>query len=138
MARTMPTAPQPPTTSELFANVRHNYFRLYFHYIYFNVARYTYLQADNIFSMLMLGPIVVAAKITLGALNQISNAFGRVTPVVPVSWSTPGRRSSSCCRSTSACAPSRRRWRVSRCREIDSAYLERQQAGERRAGPDHR
>ena len=29
---------QPPTSSELFANVRKNYFRLYFHYIYFNVA----------------------------------------------------------------------------------------------------
>ena len=31
---------QPPTVAELFANVRHNYFRLYFHYIYFNVVRY--------------------------------------------------------------------------------------------------
>ena len=32
---------QPIKTTELFDNVRHNYFRLYFHYIYFNVVRYT-------------------------------------------------------------------------------------------------
>ncbi|MCA0029844.1 MULTISPECIES: peptide antibiotic transporter SbmA [unclassified Mesorhizobium] len=82
---------QPATTSELFANVRHNYFRLYFHYIYFNVVRYTYLQADNIFSLLILGPSLVAHKITFGALNQISNAFGKVTGSLQfllTSWST--------------------------------------------------
>ena len=56
MARIDADRAQPPTTAELFANVRHNYFRLYFHYIYFNVVRYTYLQADNIFSLLILGP----------------------------------------------------------------------------------
>ena len=82
---------QPATTAELFANVRHNYFRLYFHYIYFNVVRYTYLQADNIFSFLILGPSIVAHKITFGALNQISNAFGKVTNSLQFllnSWST--------------------------------------------------
>jgi len=82
---------QPATTAELFANVRHNYFRLYFHYIYFNVVRYTYLQADNIFSLLILGPSLVAHKITFGALNQISNAFGKVTGSLQfllTSWST--------------------------------------------------
>ncbi|RUY79628.1 SbmA/BacA-like family transporter, partial [Mesorhizobium sp. M7A.F.Ca.CA.003.01.2.1] len=82
---------QPATTAELFENVRHNYFRLYFHYIYFNVVRYTYLQADNIFSLLILGPSLVAHKITFGALNQISNAFGKVTGSLQfllTSWST--------------------------------------------------
>lgn len=82
---------QPATTTELFTNVRRNYFRLYFHYIYFNVVRYTYLQADNIFSFLILGPSIVAHKITFGALNQISNAFGKVTNSLQFllnSWST--------------------------------------------------
>lgn len=82
---------QPATTAQLFANVRHNYFRLYFHYIYFNVVRYTYLQADNIFSMLILGPSFVAHKITLGAFSQITNAFSRVTGSLQfllTSWST--------------------------------------------------
>lgn len=82
---------QPATTTELFSNVRRNYFRLYAHYIYFNVVRYTYLQADNIFSFFILGPSIVAHKITLGPMNQISNAFGRVTGSLQFllnSWST--------------------------------------------------
>jgi peptide/bleomycin uptake transporter len=82
---------RPETTTELFNDVRRNYFRLYFHYIYFNVVRYTYLQADNIFSFIILGPSLVAHKITFGALNQISNAFGRVTNSLQFllnSWST--------------------------------------------------
>ncbi|KQT85573.1 peptide antibiotic transporter SbmA [Aurantimonas sp. Leaf443] len=69
---------QPPTVAELFANVRRNYFRLYFHYMYFNVARIGYLQADNIFPMLILGPTIVVGAITLGAMNQILNAFDQV------------------------------------------------------------
>jgi len=82
---------QPATKTQLFTNVRRNYFKLYFHYIYFNVVRYTYLQADNIFSLLILGPSLVAHKITFGALNQISNAFGKVTNSLQFllnSWST--------------------------------------------------
>jgi peptide/bleomycin uptake transporter len=70
---------QPATVTELFSNVRRNYFRLYFHYVYFNVVRYTYLQANNIFSLLILGPSIVAGTITLGLLNQISYAFSQVT-----------------------------------------------------------
>jgi peptide/bleomycin uptake transporter len=68
----------PPTVAELFANVRHNYFRLYFNYMYFNVARILYLQTDNIFPFIVLVPTIVAGKITLGAMNQILNAFGQV------------------------------------------------------------
>jgi peptide/bleomycin uptake transporter len=68
----------PPTVAELFANVRRNYFRLYFHYSYFNVARISYLQIDNIFPYVVLAPTMVAGKITLGALNQILNAFEQV------------------------------------------------------------
>jgi peptide/bleomycin uptake transporter len=69
---------QPLTVSELFANVRRNYFRLYFHYMYFNVARYFYLQTDNIFPYIVLAPTIIAGKITLGAMQQILNAFGQV------------------------------------------------------------
>jgi peptide/bleomycin uptake transporter len=70
---------QPPTVQELFENVRRNYFRLYFHYVYFNVVRYVYLQANNIFSLLLMAPSIVAGTITLGLLNQISYAFSQVT-----------------------------------------------------------
>ncbi len=41
----------PPTVRELFSAVRHNYFRLYFHYMYFNIARILYLQVDNVFGL---------------------------------------------------------------------------------------
>ncbi len=46
----------PATLRELFGFVRQNYFRLYFHYLYFNLARGIYLQSDNIFSYFILIP----------------------------------------------------------------------------------
>jgi len=70
---------QPPTVAELFSHVRQNYFRLYFHYMYFNVFRGMYLQADNIFSYLILIPTIAAGKITFGILQQILTAFGQVS-----------------------------------------------------------
>ncbi len=72
-------AAQPPTAKELFANVRKNYFKLYFHYMYFNVARMLYLQADNIFGYFILIPTIVAGTITFGILQQILTAFGQVS-----------------------------------------------------------
>jgi peptide/bleomycin uptake transporter len=73
-----PSRAQPPTVAELFGWVRHNYFRLYFHYMYFNVARISYLQFDNIFPYIVLAPTIVAGKITLGPMQQILSAFERV------------------------------------------------------------
>lgn len=70
---------QPPTLRELFANVRRNYFRLYFHYAYFNVARSFYLQADNIFAYVILVPTIAAGAITFGILQQILTAFTQVS-----------------------------------------------------------
>lgn len=73
-----PNRAQPPTMAELFANVRRNYFRLYLNYMYFNVGRILYLQTDNIFPYLVLAPTIVAGKISLGALTQITNVFDQV------------------------------------------------------------
>ena len=72
------TRAQPQTVAELFSAVRKNYFRLYFNYMYFNVGRILYLQTDNIFPYIVLAPTIVAGKITLGAMQQILNAFGQV------------------------------------------------------------
>lgn len=69
---------EPPTVRELFSDVRRNYFRLYFHYMYFNVARIFYLQIDNVFGYVILAPAIVAGTITLGLMNQILNALGQV------------------------------------------------------------
>jgi len=73
-----PARASPPTVAQLFANVRRNYFRLYFHYMYFNVARIFYLQADNLFSLFVLVPSIVAGRLTLGLLTQITNVFDQV------------------------------------------------------------
>ena len=70
---------QPPTLRELFANVRKNYFRIYFHYMYFNVARMLYIQADNIFVYVLLVPTIAAGAITFGILQQILTAFNQVS-----------------------------------------------------------
>ncbi len=81
----------PPTVRELFANVRTNYFRLYFHYLYFNIARSFYIQADNLFVYFILVPTIVGGKITYGILQQILTAFGQVSgsfQYLVNSWST--------------------------------------------------
>ncbi len=69
---------QPPTLHELFRNVRANYFRLYLNYLYFNVVRYGYLQASVLVPYIALAPSIVAGGLTLGAMQQIIRAFGRV------------------------------------------------------------
>ena len=69
---------QPPTLAELFAKVRHSYFRLYFNYLYFNIGRYLYLQTDNIFPYIILVPTLAAGAITFGLFQQILNAFEQV------------------------------------------------------------
>jgi peptide/bleomycin uptake transporter len=69
----------PITLKELFGNVRKNYFKLYFHYMYFNVFRSFYIQADNVFGYVLLIPTMAAAAITFGQFQQILTAFGRVT-----------------------------------------------------------
>jgi peptide/bleomycin uptake transporter len=68
----------PLTVRALFEDVRRNYFRLYFNYMYFNVGRIIYLQIDNIFPYIVLAPAIVAGAITLGLLQQILNAFDQV------------------------------------------------------------
>jgi peptide/bleomycin uptake transporter len=68
----------PPTFRQLFANVQRNYFRLYFHYTYFNLARYAYLQVAAYVPLLTLSPSILAGTLTLGIYQQVQNAFGQV------------------------------------------------------------
>lgn len=69
---------QPPTLAELFANVRKNYFTLYAHYVYFDVVRYLYIQADAVFATLILVPTLAVGRITFGVFQQIVSAFTQV------------------------------------------------------------
>ncbi|MFW1951533.1 peptide antibiotic transporter SbmA [Acinetobacter beijerinckii] len=68
----------PLTLKELFSRVRYNYFKLYFHYAYFNLVAIWYKQLDILYSLVVLFPAISAGKMTLGLINQISNIFDKV------------------------------------------------------------
>jgi peptide/bleomycin uptake transporter len=75
----------------LFGDVRANYFRLYLNFLYFNIARYGYLQASAMVAYISLGPTIVAGALTLGVMNQTLRAFSRVESSFQFlvnSWST--------------------------------------------------
>jgi peptide/bleomycin uptake transporter len=86
-----PSRASPPVAHSLFQNVRHNYFRLFFHYLYFDVVKWSYLQASVLVPLVAMGPTVVAGVITLGVYQQIARAFDKVTEsfqYLVYSWST--------------------------------------------------
>ena len=81
----------PPTVRDLFFNVRRNYFRLFFHYMYFDIAKWSYLQFGVLVPYIILAPTIVAGAITLGVMQQIVRAFGQVESSFQFlvrSWST--------------------------------------------------
>lgn len=80
-----------PVAASLFGNVRRNYFRLFFHYLYFDVVKWSYLQFGVLVPYIALGPTLVAGLITLGVMQQIVRAFGRVEQsfqYLVLSWTT--------------------------------------------------
>jgi peptide/bleomycin uptake transporter len=81
----------PPVAATLFGDVRRNYFRLFFHYLYFDVVKWSYLQFGVLVPYIALGPTLVAGLITLGVMQQIVRAFGRVESsfqYLVLSWTT--------------------------------------------------
>ena len=81
----------PPVAQKLFDGVRTNYFRLFFHYLYFDVAKWSYIQFGVLVPYIALGPTLVGGVITLGIMQQIVRAFGRVESAfqfLVLSWST--------------------------------------------------
>ncbi|MFV5586217.1 peptide antibiotic transporter SbmA [Acinetobacter oleivorans] len=69
---------KPATLRELFSKVRKNYFRLYFHYAYFNLVATWYKQLDILYSLVVLFPAIASGKMTLGLINQIGGVFDKV------------------------------------------------------------
>ena len=69
----------PLTVRELFGNVQKNYFRLYFHYTYFNLARYAYLNMVGYVPLLTMAPTILAGGLTMGIYQQVQLAFGQVS-----------------------------------------------------------
>ena len=82
---------KPPTIAELFSRVRYIHFKSYFHYLYFNACKWSYFQFMVIVPYLALAPTIVTGAVTLGFVQQITRAFGRVEGSLQFlvrSWST--------------------------------------------------
>ena len=69
---------RPKTIEELFDGVRSIHFLSYIRYLYFNIGRIAYLQANVLSAYVFLAPAIVAGAVTLGVMQQIIRAFGRV------------------------------------------------------------
>ena len=62
----------------MFDGVRDIHFLSYLRYLYFNIGRIAYLQANVLSAYVFLAPAIVAGAVTLGVMQQIIRAFGRV------------------------------------------------------------
>ena len=69
---------QPARIDSLYGGVRKIHYKMYFHYLYFNAVKWSYLQGMVIVPYLALAPTIVTGAITLGFVQQIIRAFGRV------------------------------------------------------------
>ena len=69
---------RPKTINELFEGVRSIHYLSYLRYLYFNIGRIAYLQANVLSAYVFLAPAIVAGAVTLGVMQQIIRAFGRV------------------------------------------------------------
>ena len=69
---------QPVKIDHLYGGVRKIHYKMYFHYLYFNSVKWSYLQGMVIVPYLALAPTIVTGAITLGFVQQIIRAFGRV------------------------------------------------------------
>ena len=69
---------RPKTIEELFEGVRSIHYLSYLRYLYFNIGRIAYLQANVLSAYVLLAPAIVAGVVTLGVMQQIIRAFGRV------------------------------------------------------------
>jgi len=73
-----PIRAAPPTIGQLYNRVRGIHFKSYFHYLYFNTVKWSYFQGMVIVPYLALAPTISTGAITLGFVQQITRAFGRV------------------------------------------------------------
>jgi peptide/bleomycin uptake transporter len=82
---------RPKTLDEVFDTVRKIHYTNYARYAVFNVARLACLQANVLVGYVILAPAIVSGAITLGVMQQILRAFGRVEGSMMYifkSWST--------------------------------------------------
>tara|TARA_B100001750_G_C15317994_1_gene500711 strand:- start:166 stop:858 length:693 start_codon:yes stop_codon:yes gene_type:complete len=68
----------PAAVKTLYGGVRKIHYKMYFHYLYFDFVKWSYLQGMVIVPYLALAPTIITGAVTLGFVQQISRAFGRV------------------------------------------------------------
>eukprot|EP00434_Breviolum_minutum_P022731 symbB.v1.2.020054.t1/scaffold1665.1/size106850/15 len=63
---------------DLFQEVQDSYFALYFNFMYFDVAKWSYLQFGVVLPYIILVPCIARGGITLGSLQRLVQAFNSV------------------------------------------------------------
>lgn len=82
---------RPKSLNEIFEDVRKIHYKNYARYAWFNIARLSCLQANVLVGYVVLAPAIVSGSITLGVMQQILRAFGKVEGSMMYlfkSWST--------------------------------------------------
>ena len=82
---------RPETVRELFDRVRRNNYVLYAHYLYFDLARWSYLQFAVMVPYIVLAPSLLAGLLTLGTMQKVVRAFNKVQDAFQfliLSWTT--------------------------------------------------
>lgn len=77
--------------AEYFSEVRQIHFKAYFHYLYFNCVKWSYLQVMVVVPYIVMIPSIAAGALTLGLLQQVTRAFGKVAESMQYiirSWGT--------------------------------------------------
>lgn len=69
---------RPKTFEELYDDLRGIHYKSYLRYLYFNIVRLAYLQTNVIVGYAFLAPSIVGGMVTLGVMQQILRAFGKV------------------------------------------------------------
>ena len=69
---------RPKTIDEIFLEVKNIHFLSFLRYLYFDIGRMAYMQANVLSAYVFLAPAIVAGVVTLGVMQQIIRAFGRV------------------------------------------------------------
>ena len=63
----------------LYSQVTMVHYKSYFHYLYFNATRFSYLQGMMIVPYVVMAPSIVAGFLTLGVVRQIGHSFTQVS-----------------------------------------------------------
>jgi len=69
---------EPDTANQLYDNVIKIHYKSFLHYLYFNAAKYSFIQGMVIVPYFVMAPTIITGTITLGVVSQIGRAFNKV------------------------------------------------------------